>query len=64
MKVAVLGQCDGSSSSSASLPPLFQKAPVEVTPVFKGVFVVLVTNEQGYCINDGRKHPQKPGLCT
>ena len=41
-------------------PPLFPKAPVEETLVFKGAFMVLMTNEQGYYIIDRRNTLRNP----
>ena len=44
----------------SAAPPLFQKAPVKVSQVFKDVFMVTMANEQGYFITDRRNTLRNP----
>ena len=44
-------------------PPLFQRAPVKMTQGFKGLFMVLMTNEQDYYITDKKNTLRNPA-CT
>ena len=45
-------------------PPLFQKCSSLSIQVFKGVFMVLMTNEQGYLIIDRRRYTLKNHTCN
>ena len=46
----------------SAAPSLSFKAPVEVTQVFKGVFMVLMTNERDYYITERRNTLTNPAL--
>ena len=57
------GICIHTQEHFSATPPLFQKPPVSVTQVFKGVFMVLMTNVQSYCLTDRRNTLRNPS-CT